>query len=292
MRSNTAKATAGSILLLVVAMVSFQTGASLAKQMFPGVGAEGAAALRLGIASMILLGVWRPWRRALNAAQGRAVIGYGLSLGAMNLLFYLALQRMPLGLAVTFEFTGPLCLAVATSHRVLDLLWVALAGLGIFLVVWLGRAAGPVDPLGVMFAFGAGGFWAIYILLAQKVGGLLHSGTASALGLLVAAAAVAPIGIAHAGLKLLSPSVLPFAVGAAVFSSALPYWLEMVAFKALQTRTVGVLMSLEPAVAALAGLALLGEHLSSWQWAGIASVIAASLGAAVTGHDGAPPIVE
>jgi inner membrane transporter RhtA len=281
---------AGSILLLIVAMISIQTGASLAKEMFASVGPQGASALRLILASLILMIVWRPWRGALGVLEARAVVFYGLALGAMNLLFYLALQRLPLGLTVTFEFVGPLCLAVASSHRRIDLVWVAMAGLGIFLLLWLGRAGGPIDPEGAMFALAAGGCWALYILFGQKAGDVLHSGRASALGMIVAAILVAPFGVAHAGAKLLNPALLPVALGVAVLSSALPYSLDMVAMKRLPTRTFGVLMSLEPAIAALSGLILLNERLGPWQWAGLVCVMAASFGAAATARAGAPPV--
>ena len=287
-RSESGRALAGSILLLLVAMISVQIGASLAKQMFAQVGAEGASALRVAFAGLILLVVWRPWRGALTAGAARAVILYGLALGAMNLLFYLALQRLPLGVTVTFEFIGPLCLAVASSHRRIDLAWVALAGSGIFLLLWLGRSSGPIDLVGALLALAAGGFWALYIVFGQKAGDVLHSGRASALGMIVAALLVIPFGVAHVGAKLFSPGLLPVALGVAVLSSALPYSLEMVAMKRMPTRTFGVLMSLEPAAAALAGLALLGERLGLWQWVGLFCVVAASFGAAATARTGAP----
>lgn len=277
-----------SILILVAAMVSIQTGATLAKRMFVAVGPEGAAALRLAFASLILVAIWRPWRGALNGRQIRAVVAYGLALGAMNLLFYRSLQTLPLGLAVTFEFAGPLCLAAATSRRGLDLAWVALAGAGIFLLLWLGRKGGNIDPKGAAFAFAAGGCWAFYILFGQRAGAVMPAGRASALGMVVAGLLVIPVGALHVGPRLFDPALLPFAIGVAVLSSALPYGLEMVAMQRMPTRTFGVLMSLEPAIAALSGLALLGEQLGPWQWAGLVCVMAASFGAAVTTRADAP----
>ena len=273
---------AGSILLLLVAMTTVQVGASLAKQMFAAVGPQGAAALRLACASLILLILVRPWRGRLGRIEQRAVLAYGVALGVMNLLFYMALKTLPLGLAVAVEFAGPLCLALATSRRRLDLVWVALAVAGIALLLLLHQVNGPVSPIGVALALGAGGCWAAYIWFGQKLSALLPSVRATALGTCVAAVVVIPIGVAHAGASLLNPALLPFAGGVALLSSVVPYSLEMVALKRLPTRTFGVLMSLEPGFAALSGLALLGERLDPSQWLGLACVTAASLGAAAS----------
>lgn len=271
-----------SILILLVAMVSVQTGASLAKQMFAAVGPQGAAALRLAFASLILLILVRPWRGRLGGAEVRAVLAYGAALGTMNLLFYMALKSLPVGLAVAIEFAGPLCLALATSRRRLDLVWVGLAVAGIALLLLLGRVTSTVDPVGVALALGAGGCWAAYIWFGQKLSALLPSIRATALGTCAAAVLVIPIGALHAGASLLNPALLPFAAGVALLSSVIPYSMEMVAMKRLPTRTFGVLMSLEPGFAALSGLALLGERLSPNQWLGMACVMTASLGAAAT----------
>jgi inner membrane transporter RhtA len=271
-----------SVLMLLVAMVSVQIGASFAKQMFAAVGPQGAAALRLLFASLILLVLARPWRGRLSARESRAVLAYGVALGAMNLLFYMALRTLPLGLAVAIEFSGPLCLALATSRRRLDWIWVALAVAGILLLLLLKQVAAPVDRVGAALALGAGACWAAYIWFGQKLSMLLPSPRATALGSIVAGLLVLPIGVAHAGAKLLNPAVLPFAIAVGMLSSVLPYSLEMVALKRLPTRTFGVLMSLEPGFAALSGLILLGERLSLSQWMGMACVIAASLGAATT----------
>jgi inner membrane transporter RhtA len=264
--------------------VTVQIGASLAKQMFAVVGPQGAASLRLTFASLILLVTTRPWRGRLGPGERRAVASYGLALGVMNMVFYSALQRLPLGLAVAIEFSGPLGLALLTSHRRLDLVWVALAMAGVACLLLLNRIQGAIDPIGVALALAAGLCWAAYIWFGQKLSALLPSARATALGSCAATLVALPVGAVTAGAHLLTLKVMPVAIAVAVLSSVLPYSLEMMAMKRLPTRTFGVLMSLEPGFAALSGLALLGERLTLTQWLGMACVMAASLGAAATGR--------
>ncbi len=269
------------IAALVVAMFSFQLGAAIAKQMFPLVGAAGATALRLGLASPLLLAVWRPWRIRPDAREVRTLIIYGVAMGWMNLFFYLSLNRIPLGIAVALEFTGPLAVAIGTSRRAVDFAWIVLAALGLLALLPLGLRSEPLDPIGAGYALAAGACWALYIVYGQKAGNV-HGGQTAALGSLAAALVVVPIGIAQAGTALLSPAVLPAACAVALLSSALPYSLEMYALTRLPTRTFGVLMSGDPALAALSGLAFLGETLSVVQWMAVASIMLASAGSAVT----------
>lgn len=271
-----------SLAALLAAMVSVQFGASLAKGLFPALGPEGTTALRCGLAAVMLLALRRPWREPLTRAARVAVGLYGASLGLMNLLFYLSIARIPLGVAVALEFTGPLSVALLASRRKRDLAWVALAAAGIALIVPRADAPRALDPLGVALALGAGGCWALYIVLGQRAGKAVPGGAASALGMGVAAAVVVPVGAVRAGARLLEPALWPTAVAVAVLSSALPYSLEMHALRRLPTRTFGVLMSLEPALAALAGLVVLRERLSSSQVAAIACVMTASLGSAAS----------
>lgn len=281
--------TAAPIAAVIVAMISIEVGATFAKRMFGAVGPVGASSLRLAFASLILLMICRPWRGRLTGREIKAVLAYGLAMGGMNLCYYCALKTLPLGLTAGIEFAGPLCLSAFTSHRRLDLVWVATAGLGIVLLLGLGGLGGArIDPLGVGFALGGALGWAAYIWFGQKVGVSLRSDRALALGALVAAGVVLPIGLAQKGPSLFQPALIPVAITVAILSSALPYGLEMAALKRLPTRTFGVLMSLDPAFAALAGLGLLGERLSAWQDLGLACVIAASLGAAATARP-APP---
>jgi len=270
---------AAPIAALLAAMVCFQLGAVLAKGLFPVVGAAGAAALRLAIASPILFAVWRPWRMRVSAAQARTIIVYGLAMGWMNFFFYLCLRSIPLGIAVALEFTGPLAVALAASRRASDFLWVVMAALGLAALLPLGFGAEPLPLLGIGYGLAAGACWALYIVFGRKAGAA-HGGPTTALGTLIGAVFIVPVGVAQSGAQLLTPAILPAAIGVALLSSALPYSLEMFAMPRVPTRTFGVLMSLDPALGALSGLVFLGESLSLIQWAAIASIMAASAGSA------------
>jgi inner membrane transporter RhtA len=269
------------ILVLIVAMTSIQSGASLAKSLFPEVGASGTTALRLGIAALILCLIMRPWRAKLTLQSCRSLVAYGLALGGMNLLFYLSLKTIPLGIAVALEFTGPLALALLSSRRLLDFVWIALAVFGLWLLLPTGKNEVALDPVGMGLALAAGVCWALYIVFGQKAGAE-HGRQTVALGTVVAAMLVFPIGLSQAGSSLFNVDILPIAIAVAVLSSALPYSLEMVALTRLPARTFSVLMSMEPAIAALSGLLFLSERLTFSQWIAISAIILASAGAAAT----------
>jgi inner membrane transporter RhtA len=269
------------IVALLGAIVSVQYGASLAKGLFPAVGAEGTTALRLVTGALILGIVMRPWRVRLNRRILPALIGYGVTLAAMNLLFYLALQTIPLGIAVSLEFTGPLAVATLSSRRKIDFLWIALAVAGILLLSPPIHTEHPIDPMGAACALGAGASWALYIVCGQKAGGELGHQT-TALGMTLAAILVLPIGLAHAGTALFQAPILLSALAVGLFSSAVPFSLEMVALTRMPARVYGTLTSLEPAFGAIIGLILLHEMLTPSQWIGIVVVVAAALGAALT----------
>lgn len=266
--------------LLLIAMSSIQSGASLAKSLFPLIGAPGTTAVRLIFAAIILLAVLRPWQARLSAGAWRNVLVYGLALGGMNFLFYMSLRSVPLGIAVALEFTGPLAVAVLSSRRKVDFCWVGLAVAGMLLLV-PGASAGGVDLTGAFFALGAGVCWALYILYGQKAGAD-HGIQTAGLGVAIAAICIAPFGVASAGAALLNPAILPAAIGVAILSTALPYSLEMVALTRMPARTFGILMSMEPAIGALSGLIFLGEQLAMNQWLAIVAIIAASAGATLT----------
>jgi len=268
------------IAALLGAIVSVQYGATLAKGLFSAVGAEGTTALRLVTGALILGVVMRPWRVRLNRRILPALIGYGVTLAAMNLLFYMALRTIPLGIAVSLEFTGPLLVATLSSRRAIDFLWIALAVAGILLLSPV-HTDHPIDPLGAGCALGAGAAWAFYIVFGQKAGGELGHHT-TGLGMTIAAILVLPIGLAHAGAALFQPPILLSALAVGLFSSAVPFSLEMVALTRMPARVYGTLTSLEPAFGAVMGLILLGETLILSQWIGIAVVVAAALGAALT----------
>jgi inner membrane transporter RhtA len=278
------------IAVLVAAMFCFQLGAVVAKGLFPVVGAAGTAALRMALASLMLLAVWRPWRLRLKARELRVVLLYGLSLGCMNLTFYLSLSSIPLGIAVALEFAGPLALAMAASRRALDFVWILMAAVGLLALLPHGFGATPLNPAGVGYGLAAGVFWAMYIHFGRKAGAA-HGGQITALGMLIGAAVIVPVGVAQAGAQMISPAILPAALGVALLSSALPYSLEMLAMPKLPTRTVGVLMSLDPALGALSGLIFLAERLSFVQWAAIASIMAASAGSAATSRASGPRLL-
>jgi inner membrane transporter RhtA len=275
--------------LLVIAMMSFQLGAVVAKHMFASVGAAGTTALRLGFSCLILLAIWRPWRIRLRRADAGNIVIYGLAMGLMNFLFYLSLHWIPLGIAVALEFTGPLGVAMATSRRAVDFLWIGLAALGLVALLPLGLDAERLSVPGVAAALGAGVGWAVYIVFGRKAGDV-HGGQTAALGTLVGAMLIVPFGIAQAGSALLSPAILPAAFALAMLSSALPYSLEMYALTRLPTRTFGVLMSGDPALGALAGLVFLGEKLSVVQWAAIGCIVAASAGIAYSSRSPPQPV--
>lgn len=275
--------------LLLIAMASIQSGASLAKSMFPIVGAQGTTTLRLIFASIIMLLILRPWRAKLTAKSLKTVIVYGIALGGMNLLFYMSLRTVPLGIAVALEFTGPLAVAIFSSRKAIDFVWIGLAITGLLLLIPLGEGAQGIDLVGTAYALGAGVCWALYILFGQKAGADNGVQTA-ALGVIIAALFIAPAGIVHAGSALLTPALIPIALAVALLSTALPYTLEMIALTRMPTRTFGTLMSIEPAFGALSGLLFLHEVLSVTQWIAILCIIMASVGATLTMRGHSTPV--
>jgi len=262
---------------LVAAMLSFQIGASIAKQLMPVVGAPATTALRIGLSAILLCVIHRPWRALPDRRHVPLLMAYGLSLGTMNFVFYQAIRTIPLGIAVGLEFTGPLAVALLASRRHLDFLWLALAVLGVGLLLPLSGTDHAVDLTGVGFALAAGVCWALYIVFGQRAGRAMGA-AAPTWGMLIAACEIVPLGFLDAGTAMVGPAVLPLGFAVAVLSSALPYSLEMIALRRLTAKTYGTLMSVEPALAALAGLVLLGEQLSHTQWLGIGAVMVASIG--------------
>jgi len=264
--------------LVLGAVASVQFGAALAKSLFDEVGAGGTVFLRVATAAIVLGLIWRPRVGGHGRRELGLAVAFGLALAGMNLAFYAALDRIPLGIAVTFEFVGPLGVAVYGSRRPLDLLWVGLAAAGILLLSGFGGA--DLDGLGVALALLAGGFWAAYILLSVRVGRVFPGGGGLTLAMLVATVALAPIGVVEGGGELLVPWILAAGTVVGIMSSAIPYTLELEALRRLPAGVFGVLMSLEPAVAALAGFVLLGEALAAREIVAILLVVAASAGAA------------
>jgi inner membrane transporter RhtA len=221
--------------------------------------------------------VQRPWRWRLSDEQARAVVVYGLVLAGMNLCFYAAVARLPLGIAIAIEFLGPLTVAVLGSGRKLDLLWVALAAGGVGLLVMPGSAV-VLDPVGVGFALLAALGWALYIVTGKRATAIVPERHIVCLGLCAAALVAVPIGAASAGAALLDRHVLAVGAVVALLCSVIPYTLELFALKRMPAATFGILVSLEPAVGALAALLVIGETIGGREWIGIAAVVAASIG--------------
>jgi len=269
------------IVVILIAMLSIQSGASLAKSLFPIIGAPGVTALRIALGTLILVIIFKPWRLRFKKEQRLPLLFYGLSLGAMNYLFYLSIQTVPLGIAVALEFTGPLAVALFSSRRPVDFVWVVLAVLGLWFLLPLGQNISHVDLTGAALALGAGACWAVYILTGQRAGEE-HGPATVALGSLIAAIIFVPLGMAQATESIWQWSVLPIGLAVAVLSTALPYSLEMIALTRLPTRIFGTLMSMEPALAAMSGMVFLGESLTGVQVLALCSIIAASMGSTLT----------
>jgi inner membrane transporter RhtA len=265
--------------LVIAAAGSVQFGAALATTLFDDVGPAGASALRVGLAAVVLVAFWRPSLR-IPAADLRLAGALGLTLGVMNLGFYEALERIPLGIAVTIEFAGPLAVAMALSRRRLDLLWAALAAAGIVLLADPG--GGGLDTVGLLWIGAAAVAWAAYILLAARAGERFSGGRGLALAMVVAALIPLGPGVAEAGTDLLAPGLLGLGLLVALLSSVIPYSLEMESLRRMPRHVFGVLMSLEPAVAALVGLVVLGQSLGGRELAAIGLVVCASVGATRT----------
>ena len=267
--------------LLLIAMFTLQGAASLAKSLFSEVGAPGVAALRLGLSTLMLWVMFKPWRLTFTAEQRRPLVFYGLALGGMNFLFYMALRTIPLGIGVALEFVGPLTLALANSRKLTDFLWIIIAVSGLWLLLPLHGGANNIDPLGAFFALAAGACWAIYIIFGQKAGAE-HGAATVAVGSLIASLVFVPTGLVMAEPGIWHWSILPIGLLVALLSNAIPYSLEMMALTRVPARVFGTLMSMEPAVAALSGFLFLSEHLSLIQLLGLFAIILASAGSALT----------
>lgn len=266
-------------------MASIQFGASQAKQLFPLIGTAGTSTLRLIFASMMMIAAFRPWQIKYSKDMIKSLVLYGFSLGLMNFSFYFALKRIPLGIAVALEFLGPLSVAIFSSKKKIDYIWALLAGVGIYLLLPKSSAEAQLDLVGMLLAVLAGAFWALYIIFGKKAGNNLKGGIASSMGMLFAALIVLPFGVMIDGDKLLNTQALPMALMVALFGSALPYTLEMFALKRMPQQTFGIMMSLEPALAALMGLLFLQETLTLLQTLAILCVIISSLGSTLTNSE-------
>jgi inner membrane transporter RhtA len=272
--------------LVLIGIASVQLGSAVARTLFDNVGPGGAVMMRILFAAVILVALWRPTLRGHDRRDLWLAAAFGLTLAAMNFSFYESIDRIPLGPAVTCEFVGPLGVAVFGSRRPRDLLWVALAAGGILLLAAPGGSG--LNAPGVILALVAGGWWAAYILLSARTGRVFPGGTGLALAMVVASVLVIPVGIVDGRDNLLQPEMLAAGLAVAVLSSLIPYSLEFEALRRMPAYIFGVLMSLEPAAAAIAGLIVLDQVLEANEWAGMALVIVASAGATRFGSRTAP----
>lgn len=274
---------------VLCAMAAFQVSAAFAKQLFPVLGPEGAAAVRLTVGALMLLALTRPWRGLSRNLPWGAVAGLGVSTGIAVLMFYAAIARLPLGVAIALQFLGPLSVALFGSRRPRDVAWAVLAAAGVWILVGRGAGEARLDPIGIAFALTAGAGWAGYILFGRVAGGAFGN-RAATFATAIAALVVAPFGAAQAGAAHLTPALMLLAVLVALFSTVVPFSLELYAMPRMPARTFAVFTSLEPAFGALSGLILLHERLAPAQIAGIAAVMIAAAGAAWSSAGEAKPL--
>ncbi|MDT9587186.1 MAG: threonine/homoserine exporter RhtA [Candidatus Arsenophonus melophagi] len=266
------------ILFLLCAMLSIQTGASLAKTLLPTIGAIGVTALRLFLATIILFMVFKPWTKRLSSYSLKHLLLYGISLGSMNALFYLALERIMLGIAVTLEFTGPLIIAIFSSRRAIDIVWILMIIIGLAFLLPHINLINSLDPVGIFFALSAGIFWGMYIVFGRRAG-ISYGSATVALGSFISTVIFFPICLFTVDIEtLFKLSILPTAFAVAILSTAIPYTLEMFALTRIPIKTFGALMSLEPAMGACIGMIFLNEYLTLTQYCAILCIIGASIG--------------
>jgi inner membrane transporter RhtA len=266
------------VFMVLGSCASLQVGAALAAHLFPATGSAGATFLRLGLAAAVLLAVARPAVRAWCRDQWRAILLLGVTLAGMNGFFYAAIERIPLGIAVTIEFLGPLTLAAILSRRPRDFLWVGLAAAGVVMLGWPDAETGGLDPLGVFLVLIAAVFWALYILASARAGAAVPGQGGLAVAMTIGAMLMMPIGLDGAARAWTAPDLLLLALGTGLLASVIPYSLEMAALRRIPQRTFGILLSLEPAVAAVAGWLLLAQALSLRTAAAVTVVVLASIG--------------
>ena len=260
---------------LLCSQLSLNVGAAVAKHQFPLIGVEGVTAYRVGFAALLMMAVFRPWRTPLTWPQACNVAVYGSVIGLMNLMIYRSFNLIPLGIAVAIEVAGPLTVAVLSSRRPRDVAAIGLAVAGLYFLLPIHGHVDQLDPVGVAYAAGAAVCWALYIVFGKRVS-VMHGGQSVAWGMTAASLFILPVGAWYSGAVLLTPSYMAIGLAIAVMSSALPYTLEMLSMRNLSSRTFSMFSSAAPALSALAGMLLLGEHLTPTQWMAIAAIVLAS----------------
>ncbi|MDO5617592.1 EamA family transporter [Kocuria sp.] len=288
-RAGRGTGTGPAVALVLGSCISLQFGAALAMQLFPVFGTWATTSFRLGCAALVLCAVARPRFLSWTRDQWKAVVAFGFALALMNGFFYASLARIPLGTAVSIEFLGPLLLAAILSRRGRDLIWVALALAGMA-VLGVESALGveSLDPLGVLFALVAGGFWALYVLTSARVGQVIPGSGGLAMALVVAAALLVPFSVGHVSALVTDPRLLALALGTAILASLVPYTFELSALRSLPRPVFGILLSMEPVVASIAGWVLLDQVAGTWRIMAVTLVVAASIGSTVTAGRAVP----
>lgn len=269
------------VFLIFISMISVQGSASMAKYLFPVLGPEGMTAWRLVFSSILLVAIFKPWRKPLTKLALKYIVLYGVAMGCMNLCFYNAIARIPLGVAVAIELTGPIMVAMCSSRRLADFIWLGIAVIGLAILLPIHQASNNIDPIGILLALGAGSCWACYILFGRKAGAL-HGSSSVAIGSVIASLLLFPIGVWQSGSVMFSLELLPLVFVVALLASAIPYGLDMIALPRLPAQTFSTLMSLSPVLAAFSGLIVLREQLSHYQWLAIVFIIISSIGTVLT----------
>lgn len=270
------------VLLLLFAVITTQIGAAIAaKHLFPLVGTEGASALRYFISAILLGILFKPWRMRIPRESWLPTFLYGLSLGCMGFFFYMALKRIPLGITVGLEIIGPLSMALFSSRRPSDIIWIIFAVVGIWLLIPHSETAQSLDPIGMFYALLAGAFWVVYATCARKVSSL-HGAKTVSLGVAISALVFLPVGIINVGPSIFTLESIIFATMVSILSTAIPFTLELITLSKIPLRVYGTLTSLEPAIAALSGILVLNQHLTWTQWLAILSICAAAIGTTTT----------
>ena len=271
-----------ALVLLFIAMISMQSSGALAKTLFDQFPVITISAMRLLLGSLILAVIFKIWQVNFKQVKWSSIISYGIALAGMNALFYLSIHRIPLGIAVAFEFIGPLSVALFHARQKFDFIWVGLAVLGLVLLFPFDQAKQSLDPIGIAFALAAGACWALYIIAGQRPSGVSGNHTVC-LGMFVGMLCLMPIALfSGMPLQVFEPSNLIYFIALAILASALPFSLEMIALRNLSALSFGTLMSLEPAIAAFSGFIFLNEQLLWTQWLALATIISASIGCTVT----------
>ncbi|ARC55025.1 threonine transporter RhtB [Candidatus Riesia sp. GBBU] len=268
--------------LLLFAMISIQSGAFLAKKLFPIIGTFGVTALRLFLATITLLAMFKPWQKRINTKSIVYLIIYGISLGSMNSLFYLSLERIPLGIAVALEFTGPLSIAIFSSRKLIDFFWISIIILGLIFLLPLSKETNSLNLSGILYALAAGFFWGMYIIFGRKSSESHGYSTTVSIGSLISTAIFFPIGVFKVGIQhLFDFSIFPIAIAVSFLSTTFPYTVEMFVLTKMSSKTFGKLMSLEPVIGAFIGITFLNEKLTGAQWLSLLCIIIASVGSSI-----------